>query len=89
MCCKIDDIMRKNNTDLTDEQWNEIVPLSANMRERKWKKCELLKHIVICNTTFCRHSRCIVYLLSIQECKKVHRSGSESDETMGKLSFIL
>ena len=33
---------KKYDTDLTDEQWNEIAPLFNGMRKYKWEKRELL-----------------------------------------------
>ena len=37
---------KKYKTDLTDEQWTEIVPLFVGTRNRKWEKRELVNAVL-------------------------------------------
>ena len=39
-------IMKKYETDLTDEQWEIIAPLFVNMRKYKWEKRELVNAVL-------------------------------------------
>ena len=48
-------IMReKYETDLTDEQWEEMKPLFVNMRNRKWEKRELVNAVLYLVKTGCQ-----------------------------------
>lgn len=45
---------KKYETDLTDEQWEEIAPLFTNMRKRKWEKRELVNAVLYLVKTGCQ-----------------------------------
>lgn len=45
---------KKYETDVTNEQWEFIAPLFANMRKYKWEKRELLNAVLYLVKTDCQ-----------------------------------